>query len=58
MVSLNKTEQSIAVGRMRARIGRELRKNNLVALSLEFAERQYRADVKRFEAHKAQVLGR
>jgi hypothetical protein len=57
MVSLDKTPQSISYGRVRAQIGRELRKNNLVALFLELGERAYLADVARFEAHKTAVLG-
>ncbi|MGW5130864.1 hypothetical protein [Streptomyces sp. NPDC004135] len=58
MVSLDKTPQSISYGRVRAQIGRELRKNNLVALSLEFGERTHLAAVAQFEAHKAEVLAR
>ncbi|MER6231756.1 hypothetical protein ABT169_21785 [Streptomyces sp. NPDC001616] len=58
MVSLDKTPLSISYGRMRANILAGVRRNNLRALSLEFGERLYLADVKRFEAHKAAVLGR
>ncbi|MET8111201.1 hypothetical protein [Streptomyces prasinus] len=55
-VSLDKTPQSISYGRMHAAIGRGLRKNNLLALSVEFGERIYRADVKRFEERKSTTL--
>lgn len=58
MVSLDKTRQSITFGQMRASINRNLRRNNLNALLLEFSERIYEAEVKRFEAHKAEVLAR
>ncbi|MFJ3775241.1 hypothetical protein ACIPX0_26450 [Streptomyces sp. NPDC090075] len=58
MVSLDKTPLTISLGRLQARINAGLRRNNLLALSLDFSERAYRADVVRFEAHKAQVLGR
>jgi hypothetical protein len=57
MVSLDKTPQSISYGRVRARVLAGLRSNNLLALSLEFGERAYLADVAEFEAHKAAVLG-
>ncbi|MGW6600589.1 hypothetical protein [Streptomyces sp. NPDC055036] len=56
MVSLDKTRYSISYGRMHARIGKELRKNNLVALSLEFGERAYRVEAASFEAYKATTL--
>ncbi|MFE9924287.1 hypothetical protein ACFYQA_22705 [Streptomyces sp. NPDC005774] len=55
-VSLDKTAQSIAYGRMHAAINRGVRRNNLLALSLEFSERAYRAEVKAFEAHKSATL--
>lgn len=58
MVSLDKNEYTIRRGRMRAAINRELRRNNLAALFLDFSERIYDAKVKRFEAHKAEVLAR
>ncbi|MEU4984887.1 hypothetical protein [Streptomyces sp. NPDC021969] len=58
MISLAKTPQTISYGRMRAAINREVRKNNLLALSLDFSERIYDAEVARFEAHKAEVLAR
>ncbi|MDX3405136.1 hypothetical protein PV708_02630 [Streptomyces sp. ME02-6977A] len=58
MVSLDKDARTISYGRMRARINAELRKNNLVALSLDLSERIYDAKVARFEAHKAEVLAR
>jgi hypothetical protein len=58
MVSLDKTEFSIQYGRYRALINAQLRRNNLVALSLEFGERVHDAEVKAFEQHKAEVLGR
>lgn len=58
MISLAKTHQSVSFGRMRAKINAELRKNNLLALSLEFGERVYLADAARSEAHKAEVLAR
>jgi hypothetical protein len=35
-----------------------LRQNNLRALSLEFSERVHDAEVKAFEAYKAEVLAR
>jgi hypothetical protein len=57
MVSLDKTAQSIGYGRMRAAINRGVRRNNLLALSVEFGERAYDVEVKAFEAHKAAVLG-
>jgi hypothetical protein len=57
MVYLEKTPHSIAVGRFQARVNRELRRNNLLALRLEFAEQMHRAEVKRFEGYKAAVLG-
>jgi hypothetical protein len=57
MVSLDKTPLTISLGRLHARINAGLRSNNLLALSLEFSERAYLADVARFEAHKAAVLG-
>lgn len=56
MVSLDKTPQSIRYSRVRAQINAQLRRNNLVALSLEFQEQTYLANVKRFGAHKASVL--
>jgi hypothetical protein len=56
MVSLKKTPHSIQYGQVRARINLELRKNNLVALALELQEQTYRANVRRFGAHKASVL--
>ncbi|MGW0861281.1 hypothetical protein [Streptomyces sp. NPDC002611] len=58
MVSLDKTPHTISLGRVHARINAGLRRNNLLALSLEFGERAHRIEVARFEAHKAQVLGR
>jgi hypothetical protein len=58
MVSLAKTPQTISYGRMKSAINANLRRNNLLALSLEFGERAYLAEVKEFEAHKAQILGR
>lgn len=58
MISLDKDSRTISYGRMRARINAELRKNNLVALSLDLSERIYDAEVKQFEAHKAEVLAR
>jgi hypothetical protein len=58
MVSLDKTSSSISYGQMRAAINRNLRRNNLLALSLEFGERVHDAEVKAFEAHKAEVLAR
>ena len=57
MVSLDKTPLTISLGRMHARINAGLRRNNLLALSLEFGERAYRADVAQHEARKAAVLG-
>ncbi|MCX5236221.1 hypothetical protein OG824_13525 [Streptomyces prunicolor] len=57
MLSLTKTPQSISYGRVRAQISRELRKNNMVALSLEFGERAYLAAATQFETHKVVVLG-
>ncbi|MGW1040024.1 hypothetical protein [Streptomyces sp. NPDC002547] len=56
MVSLDKTPQSISLGRMEAAINAGLRRNNLLALSLEFGERAHEAEVKAHEAHKARVL--
>jgi len=56
MVSLEKTPQSISLGRMKAAINAGLRRNNLLALSLEFGERAYEAEVKADEARKARVL--
>jgi hypothetical protein len=58
MVSLAKTPQSISYGNMRSAINRNLRRNNLLALSLEFGERVYLADVARSEAHRAEVLAK
>ncbi|MFF4054629.1 hypothetical protein ACFYZ0_02400 [Streptomyces sp. NPDC001708] len=58
MVQLEKTPHSIAVGRFQARLGRELRRNDLTALYFEFGEQAHRAEGKAFEAHKAEVLGR
>ncbi|MGW8630591.1 hypothetical protein [Streptomyces sp. NPDC055793] len=58
MISLDKTEQSVSVGKMRAAINRGLRRNNLLALSLDFSERAYDLSVKTFELHKAEVLAR
>jgi len=58
MVSLDKTPMSISYGRMRSKILDGVRRNNLRALSLEFGERQYLAEVKRLEAHREAVLGR
>ncbi|MEU5403730.1 hypothetical protein ABZ348_31070 [Streptomyces sp. NPDC005963] len=55
-VSLAKTPRSISYGRMRSSVLNGLRRNNLLALSLEFGERQYLADVKRFEAHRTTIL--
>ncbi|WAB08784.1 hypothetical protein SEA_ANDRIS_80 [Streptomyces phage Andris] len=57
MVSLAKTPQSISYGRMRAKILEGVRRNNLLALSLEFGEQAHQAEAKRFEARKAEVLG-
>ncbi|WJN62615.1 hypothetical protein [Streptomyces phage phiScoe1] len=56
MVSLDKTPQTVSLGRMRAAINAGLRRNNLLALSLEFGERAHDREVKEFEAHKARVL--
>ncbi|WP_329289535.1 hypothetical protein [Streptomyces pseudovenezuelae] len=58
MVHLEKTPHSIAVGRFEAHMNRRLRGNDLTALYFEFGERAHRAEVKAFEAHKAEVLGR
>ncbi|MFF4510608.1 hypothetical protein [Streptomyces mirabilis] len=58
MVSLDKTTYSIQYGNYRAAINRNLRRNNLLALSLEFGERVHDAEVKAFEAHRAEVLAR
>ncbi|MFH8414373.1 hypothetical protein [Streptomyces collinus] len=58
MVSLDKDTYSIQRGRFRARVNAGLRRNDLRFLPLEFSERIYDAEVKRFEAHKAEVLGR
>jgi hypothetical protein len=58
VISLDKDEYSIQRGRYRARINAELRRNNLRALPLVLSEMIYDAEVKRFEAHKAEVLGR
>ncbi|QAX95535.1 hypothetical protein SEA_BARTHOLOMEWSD_87 [Streptomyces phage BartholomewSD] len=58
MVSLDKDKYSIQLGRYRARINAELRRNNLRALPLVLSEMAYDAEVKRFEAHKAAVLAR
>jgi hypothetical protein len=58
MVSLDKTTHSIQLSRYRARVNAGLRQNNLRALSLEFGERVHDAELKAFEAHKAEVLAR
>ncbi|MFF9095693.1 hypothetical protein ACF1AX_21485 [Streptomyces sp. NPDC014802] len=56
MVSLDKTPESITIGRMRALIGRELRKNNLVALALDFGQRAHDVEVKAAAEHRRSVL--
>lgn len=58
MVSLDKTTYSIQYGRYRARLNEGLRRNDLRVLPLEFGERVHDAEVKAFEAHKAEVLSR
>ncbi|MFF3793764.1 hypothetical protein ACFYXW_27585 [Streptomyces sp. NPDC001981] len=58
MVSLAKTSQSISYGNMRSATNRNLRRNNLLALSLEFGERVYLADVARSEVRRTEVLGK
>ncbi|MFJ6893574.1 hypothetical protein [Streptomyces hokutonensis] len=58
MVSLEKTTYSIQMSRFRARINGGLRRNDLRFLPLEFGERLHDAEIKAFEAHKAEVLGR
>jgi hypothetical protein len=58
MVSLDKDTHSIQISRFRARINAGLRRNDLRVLPLEFSERLHDAEVKAFEAHKAEVLGR
>ncbi|MEX1655534.1 hypothetical protein ABZ960_20495 [Streptomyces pseudovenezuelae] len=58
MVSLDKDTYSIQFGRYRARINAGLRRNDLRILPLEFGERIHDVEVKAFEAHKAEVLGR
>ncbi|WDS51796.1 hypothetical protein SEA_TRIUMPH_82 [Streptomyces phage Triumph] len=57
MVSLDKTPHSIQYGRVRAKILAGVRRNDLRHLALEFGEQAHQAEVKRFEAHKAKVLG-
>ncbi|AFO10945.1 hypothetical protein ELB20_79 [Streptomyces phage phiELB20] len=58
MVSLDKTPLSISYGRMRSNILNGVRRNNLRALSLEFGERLYLAEVKAHEARLAAVYGK
>jgi hypothetical protein len=50
MVSLDKTPESIAAGQVEASVNRGLRKNNLIALWMEFG---YRANVAKVEGQEA-----
>lgn len=52
MVMLDKTPESIRYGNLRSLVNRELRKNSLAALAVEFGERARRA------SYKAEVLAK